>query len=338
MIGFPRHWQKRGVPAVLLLPLGLLFYLVSWLRRTLYSLGLAPQTRLPVPLIVVGNLVAGGTGKTPVVIALVAALREAGYRPGVVSRGYGGSASHPMAVSPTTDPAVAGDEPVLIAMRTGAPVWIAHTRGAAAGSLLATDPACDVIISDDGLQHYALSRNVEIAVFDERGAGNGWPLPAGPLREPLSRLAGVDIVLYQGLARAPVAHARAFPFGLSGETFYRLDDAGHTASASAFAGRRVLAVAAIGNPERFFAALRRLGIGATFRPFPDHHRFSESDLAPDGWDAILMTEKDAVKCTAMSPSLKALCWVLRVDVELPAALRAAVLQKLQSSLEPDHGP
>ena len=325
MIRFPRHWMQRGALARLLLPVSMLFFIVVWTRRWLYGLGLLAQTRLRVPVVVVGNLIAGGSGKTPVVIALVAALAAAGRRPGVVSRGYGGRFDGVMRVSPGTDPAIAGDEPVLIARRTDCPVWIGRNRALAAEALLATAPECDVIIADDGLQHYALARKVEIAVFDERGAGNGWMLPAGPLREPLSRLGSVDFMLYHGAALAPATHARAYRFSLAERGFRRLAGDAPVVTASAFAGKRVAAIAGIGNPQRFFATLEALGIHAECHAFPDHYAFRNEDLDFAQAEAIMMTEKDAVKCMQLAPPH---AWVLRVDAELPAALLAAMLEAL----------
>jgi tetraacyldisaccharide 4'-kinase len=321
---FPRHWMHRGALARLLLPASFLFGAVVWLRRLFYASGLLPQTRLRVPVVVVGNLVAGGTGKTPVVIALVQALAAAGYRPGVVSRGYGGSVEGTLRVTPDTDPAVAGDEPVLIAKRTRCPVWIGRRRVAAAQALLATDPECDIVVGDDGLQHLALARNFEIAVFDERGEGNGWLLPSGPLREPLSRLAAIDAVMYQGAPAAPVAHAHAFSFRLAGDTFVRVAGSEAT-TAAAFAGKKVVAIAGIGNPQRFFATLEALGIRADCMTFPDHYAYRSEDLAFAQADAILMTEKDAVKCVGFAPPN---AWALRVDAELPATLVNRILEKI----------
>ena len=325
MTGSPSFWTQRGLLGRALLPASAIFFLISWVRRTLYGMGLLPQIRLGVPVIIVGNLVAGGTGKTPVVIALACALRAAGYRPGVVSRGYGGSATGSMSVSAATDPSVAGDEPVLIAQRTGCPVWVGKRRGAAGAALLTTNPECDVILSDDGLQHHALDRDVSIAVFDERGAGNGWLLPSGPLREPLSRVDTVDFVLYQGTEGAPVTHSHAFPFWLDGGAFHRLDDATQIASAADFSGKKVAAMAGIANPGRFFAYLSGLGINATGHAFPDHHPYIEGDLDFKDAEAILMTEKDAVKCISFA---RPNCWVLRVHAELPPAFIAGVLEKL----------
>jgi tetraacyldisaccharide 4'-kinase len=325
MTGFPRHWMQRGALACLLLPASALFFILIWLRRGLYAVGLLPQTQLRAPVIVVGNLVAGGSGKTPVVIALVAALAAAGRKPGVISRGYGGTVDGVMRVSPDTDPAIAGDEPVLIAQRTCCPVWVGANRVQAGEALLATTPECDVIVADDGLQHYALSRKVEIAVFDERGAGNGWLLPAGPLRESLSRLASIDFVLYQGAASSPVAHPRAFGFRLAGAEFHRVSDSAQVAVAGTFAGKRVTAIAAIGNPQRFFATLEALGIHADCHAFPDHYAYRREDLDFAGAEAILMTEKDAVKCAGFAPNN---AWALCVGAELPAALLAEMLETL----------
>jgi tetraacyldisaccharide 4'-kinase len=325
MTGPPRHWTRRGIVAWALLPVSLIFLAVSVVRRVLYRVGLLPQTRLRVPVVVVGNLVAGGTGKTPVVIALVAVLQAAGRKPGVVSRGFGGAATSPMGVTPATDPAVAGDEPVLIAQRCGCPVWIGRRRAEAAAALIATHPECDIIVCDDGMQHYAIARELEIAVFDERGIGNGWPLPAGPLRELPSRIGGVDFVLFHGINDSPIAHPRAFSFALAGSEFHALGGGSRVAAATDFAGKRVAAVAGIGNPQRFFANLLALGIEADCRAFPDHHRFAKEDLDFAGAEAILMTEKDAVKCGSFAlPD----CWALRVNAELPPAFIAGVLERL----------
>jgi tetraacyldisaccharide 4'-kinase len=327
MTGFPRHWMQRGALACLLLPAAFLFSVAVWLRRMFYGSGLLPQTRLRVPVVVIGNLVAGGSGKTPVVIALVEALAAAGYRPGVISRGYGGRVKATLRVTADTDPAIAGDEPVLIAKRARRPVWVGRDRVAAAEALLATDPECDVIVGDDGLQHLALARNFEIAVFDERGAGNGWLLPAGPLREPLSQLAAIDAVMYQRSAAAPVTHAYAFPFGLAGDNFFQVAGS-EVMKAAVFAGKQVVALAGIGNPQRFFAALEALGIRAECKAFPDHYAFRSEDLAYPQADAILMTEKDAVKCVGFAPPN---AWALRVDAKLPATLVNRILEKIDGS-------
>jgi tetraacyldisaccharide 4'-kinase len=328
MTGFPRHWTQRGVLAYLLLPAAALFALVAWVRRGLYALGLLPQTRLRVPVVVVGNLVAGGAGKTPVVIALVAALRAAGRKPGVISRGYGGSVTGVMRVSPNTDPAIAGDEPVMIAQRTGCPVCVGRNRAEAGAALLATYPECDVIIADDGLQHYALARDIEIAIFGERGAGNGWLLPAGPLREPLSRLRDADFVLYRDAVEAPAEHPRAFAFSVDGNAFHRIADPTEVVPASMFGGKPIVAVAGIANPDRFFAQLADLGIHGDCHAFPDHYAYGPDDLDFPQAEAIMMTEKDAVKCVSFAPRFT---WALRVDAELPPAFVHGVIGRLNGS-------
>lgn len=301
----------------MLLPLGLLFFLVAALRRLLYRAGLLPTVRLPVPVIVVGNITAGGAGKTPLVIWLVEALRRRGYRPGVISRGYGGAGAGVREVGPDASAQQAGDEPVLIRRRTGAPVFVGRDRVAAAQALLATG-ACDVIVCDDGLQHYRLARDLEIAVVDRRGTMNGWPLPAGPLREPASRLSTVDAVVANGWeGPAP------FRMTLAGDRFVRLGDAA-TCGPAELAGRRLHAVAGIGEPQRFFDHLAALGLRVEGHAFPDHHPYGAADLAFEG-DAILTTEKDAVKF----PGLAILpVWVLPVAATVVPDLAQFLLERL----------
>jgi len=316
-----RSAQRRGPLAVALLPLSWLFAALAGLRRRLFRHGLLRQERMAVPLIVVGNITVGGSGKTPVVLWLAQLLRHKGFHPGIISRGYGGTAAAPRVVLDSDDPALVGDEPLLLARRSGCPVWIARRRVAAARALLAAHPQCDVLIADDGLQHYRLVRDFEIAVTDERGAGNGWFLPAGPLREPVSRLASVDAVVLNGdVPPQRLAVPRSVPsyrMKLLGSVFHRLDRRADTCGVAQLRGKRLHAIAGIGNPQRFFDHLSRLGLDFIAHPFADHHRFRAADLAfPDG-DALLMTEKDAVKCTGLGlPE----AWVLRVDAQLSADL------------------
>lgn len=317
-----RQWRVRSPWQILLYPLSLLFGLLSGLRRLGYRLRLLPSVAMPVPVIVVGNLSVGGTGKTPLVLWLVDFLRAHGYTPGVVSRGYGGTALHPMPVSPGSDPAAVGDEPLLIAQRTKCPVWVGARRASTAQALLADRPDCDVLISDDGLQHYALGRDIELVVVDgERGFGNRRLLPAGPLREPLARLKGVDGVVINGGRVRPGEYAMR----LSGSQFLRLID-GSTAEAADFREQHLHAVAGIGHPERFFDHLRRLGLDIVPHAFPDHHAYVPDDLQFEGADGILMTEKDAVKCAAFAP---ANCWALAVSAEVDAVLGQRLLEKLR---------
>jgi tetraacyldisaccharide 4'-kinase len=308
MIRLPDHWQKRDAVSVALWPLSLLFGALVALRRALYRAGWLRSVRSPVPVIVVGNITVGGTGKTPLTIWLAQFLAQQGFRPGIVTRGYGGSARNwPLEVTAGSDAALAGDEPVLLARHAGCPVLVDpdRTRGAHA---LTKDGRCDVILSDDGLQHYRLARDVEIAVIDgARRFGNGWLLPAGPLREPPSRLASVDLRVVQG----GVAGSGEFAMSLTPNELVRVCNRA-TSGLDSFRDARVHAVAGIGHPARFFATLRSLGMEVLEHPFPDHHRFVPGDLAFDDELPVIMTEKDAVKCQHFAESD---WWYLAVTAE-----------------------
>lgn len=325
-----RCWFGRG-PAWLrwslapLYPLSLLFRVLVALRRALYRVGLLKAVRLPVPVIVVGNLSVGGSGKTPLALALVDWLRQAGYVPGLISRGYGGRAREVMPVRPDSDPALVGDEPVLLARRAGCPVWIGRRRGQAGQQLLAFHPEVDVILTDDGLQHYALARDMEIVVVDgERGFGNGRLLPAGPLREPLSRLAEVDAVVINGGAGSLSFPVPAFSMALAGHSLVNLARPDLVVPPSHFRGGKVHALAGIGNPDRFFARLTALGLEIEPRSFPDHHGFVAADLPPG---TVIMTEKDAVKCAAFG---RPDAWFLAVDAEVDGGLNTLLLTVLKA--------
>ena len=303
-----RHWQRLGPLAIVLFPLSLIFRAVVAMRRAAYRLGLARQRRAGCPVIVVGNITVGGSGKTPLVIWLSEWLRDQGLHPGIVSRGYGGRARHwPQQVRADSDPRTVGDEAVLLAQRRGCPVCVGPDRPAAIEALLEhTD--CNIVISDDGLQHFAMARDIEIAVVDgERRFGNGLMLPAGPLREPVSRLNSVDFVITNGKA-ARGEHAmrlrRPVLVPLSGE--------GEVRDIEQFQGVRVRAIAGIGNPERFFGMLRRFGLEVDARPFPDHHDFKAVELHFDDALPLLMTEKDAVKCRRI---VTGDVWVVRVEAQ-----------------------
>jgi len=292
MIRLPTYWSKRDAVSVALWPLSLLFRFLVAVRRALYHGGWIKSVRAPAPVIVVGNITVGGTGKTPLCIWLAQFLRQHGFRPGIVTRGYGGGArSWPLEVAPESDPTLAGDEPVLLARHAGCPVLVDpdRVRGARA---LTTNGRCDVILSDDGLQHYRLARDVEIAVIDGVCRfGNGWLLPAGPLREPLSRLRSVDLRVVQGGA----TRSGEFGMRLVPSQYARVSD-GTPTELDAFRGVRVHAVAGIGHPARFFDTLRNLGVDVVEHPFPDHHRFESADLDFGDELPVIMTEKDAVKC------------------------------------------
>ncbi len=270
------------------------------MRRALYRSGLLASVRLPVPVVIVGNISVGGTGKTPLTLWLAQQLIENGWHPGIVSRGYTKATEqkkktlHEVTSDDSADEV--GDEPLLMAQRALCPVWIGRDRPAAAQALLDAHPECDIILSDDGLQHYRLQRDAEIVVVDgARRFGNGLLLPAGPLREPVSRLQEVDAVVVNG----GEAQGDEFAMRLEGTSFYNLLNPEMVVSAGEFAGQRLHAIAGIGHPQRFFAHLEHLGLSAQRHAFPDHHRYTASDIAFDDADAILMTEKDAVKCAAI---------------------------------------
>lgn len=342
----PSIWQRRGFLAVLLLPLAALFAGASAIRRLLYRHGILASGRVSVPVIVVGNITVGGSGKTPLVIWLVERMRARGYNPGVISRGYRRSSVQVTEVRGDSRPPEVGDEPLLIARRSGCPVFVGADRLAAARALLAAHPTCDVIVSDDGLQHYRLAREVEIVLFDSRGVGNGWPLPAGPLREPLARAGLADIVIANGrlpdrlseqLSDRP-AVAGLFSMALRGAGFIGVGNS-ESASADDLRGRRVHALAGIGNPQRFFAQLRALGLDFEPHAFPDHHAYSARELGFAGAEAILMTEKDGVKCESFADRVAADLWALRVDAQLdpdPLPLIEQLLERHHGSASARH--
>ncbi|HQS58617.1 MAG: tetraacyldisaccharide 4'-kinase [Gallionellales bacterium 35-53-114] len=322
MHGLQWHWYRITPLHLLLWPLSLIFHLIVTIRRLLFRLGISSSIKLPVPVIIVGNISVGGTGKTPLTLWLAEQLLADGWHPGIISRGFGGKGNKPQEVLHDSDPAQVGDEPALMAQRLLCPVWTGRDRPAAARALLAAHPECDVIISDDGLQHYRLQRDVEIAVVDGiRRFGNGFLLPAGPLREPPSRLREVDAVVVNGDKVA----VGEFMMQLEGVHFYNLLNPEMTATAADFQGQTVHAVAGIGHPERFFGYLKKLGLILIAHPYPDHHQFSAADLVFSDGNALLMTEKDAVKCMAIADEK---CWVLRVDARLDPALIQFILKKI----------
>jgi len=320
-----RQWfeQRRLSPALwLLAPLAGLYAAVAAHNRRH-----ARPERLGVPVIVVGNITVGGAGKTPLTLWLVGQLMARGWHPGIVSRGYGGKKTLPHPVRAESVAVDVGDEPILLARRSGAPVWVGRDRVAAGRALLAEHQEVNVIVCDDGLQHYRLPRDVELAVFDGRGIGNGWRLPVGPLREPLSRLSEVDAIVCNGIAdgRLP-STPPCFAMQLRAGDFYRLDDAQQRCCAASLAGRHLHALAGIGDPGRFFRTLEALGLQFERHPFPDHHPYSAADLAFAQDAVLLMTEKDAVKCAGLTVGET---WVLPVEAELSPALIDLILEKLR---------
>jgi len=324
--GLTAAWRRRGPLACLLLPVAWLFVVVAAIRRWLFRAGVLAVERLPVPVVVVGNITVGGAGKTPLTLWLAQALAQRGRRPGIVSRGYGRRDAQDAVreVLPESGAAEVGDEPLLLRRRANCPVFVGRDRAAAARALLAAHPDCDLILCDDGLQHYRLGRQVEIAVLDQRGLMNAWPLPAGPLREPARRLDRVDALVLNGLDAWPAAKVPIFPMRLTGKRLLRLGDPVQTCGADELRGLRLHAVAGIGDPRRFFDHLTALGLHFESHAFPDHYAYSPGDLDFIG-DAILTTEKDAVKF-APPPPLQV--WVLPVDAELEAGLATLVLEKL----------
>ena len=318
------YWYSQNPVAWLMLPLSWLFCTVALLRRMLYRSRILASYSVPAPVVIVGNISVGGTGKTPLLIALCEYLARRDYKPGVVSRGYGSAVDGEYSLSVDDDAGVCGDEPLLIRQRTNCPVVIGRNRVEAARKLLAEND-CDVILSDDGLQHYRLNRDIEIAVVDaQRRFGNGFCLPAGPLREPVWRLKQTDMVVHHGDA------GERFNFSL------RFGDAVNLCTQDrrnleSFAGTRVHALAGIGHPDRFFAQLRSHGLDVNEHAFPDHHQYAVSDLDfPDG-APVLMTEKDAVKCRPLLDKAGARCdnaefWSVPVDAIMSDPLGSGLVE------------
>ena len=335
-IAMHRTWSGHGPLSTLLLPVAWAFETGSALRRRLYTRGVRSVDRLPVPVIVVGNLIVGGAGKTPTVIALVDMLRRRGYTPGIVSRGYGRFGDEIVAVSSDASSERVGDEPLLLRRRTGATVVVGADRVAAGHALLALDPTVDVVVSDDGLQHLGLDRDIEVLVFDERGAGNGRLLPAGPMRERLPRATSPrQIVLYN--AAAPTTALPGFTARRALAGVVPLADwwSGVTPEPGSLAELRdkdVVAVAGLAQPERFFSMLRDQGMRLRELPLTDHADFATLPWPADAGD-VIVTEKDAVKLPP-SRRMGTRVWVARLDFTPEPAFDAAVL----ALLPPPHAP
>ncbi|MEO7548679.1 MAG: tetraacyldisaccharide 4'-kinase, partial [Ramlibacter sp.] len=313
-----RAWLRRGALAWLLWPVSLLFGLLVVLRRGLYRVGVRKAWHPGVPVIVVGNVVAGGAGKTPVVMALVAHLRERGLQPGVVSRGYGRSSTDCREVTAGASAREVGDEPLLVATRCRVPVFVASRRADAARALLAAYPATQVLLCDDGLQHHALARDIEICVFDDRGAGNGWLLPAGPLREAWPR--PVDLVLRTGP-----------PNGIAGFSLqrqladYAVRADGTRLALEALRGQPCVALAGIARPEAFFAMLRDKGLTlCATEALPDHYDFDSYTVPVDVHKTLICTEKDAMKLWRRHPG----AWAVRLALVIEPAFWLAFDRRL----------
>jgi len=323
------YWYHRNTLATLLSPLSWCFRGLIRLRRWLYRLDILKSVKLPVPVIVVGNISIGGTGKTPLVIALVALLKKHGYTPGIITRGYGGHVDkEPLMVTADNDPFKLSDEAVLLAQRTQCLVVACPDR--IASSQLLIEQGCDIIVSDDGLQHYRLERDIEIAVIDaSRGLGNGYCLPAGPLREPEQRLKTVDFVVVNGLG--------TYNSSTNNSDHYNMTMHSHAPRClinneekriGYFTGTSIHAIAAIGNPQRFYHYLRSLGLTVIEHDFPDHYHFQAEDMVFDDKYPVLMTEKDAVKCREMVEGEK--YYYIAIDAILDGRLEPSLMSLLKT--------
>jgi tetraacyldisaccharide 4'-kinase len=338
-----RAWLERGTLAIMLLPLAWLFGAITALRKWLYRLGFLRAQTLPVPVVVVGNLIVGGAGKTPTVMAIIALLRRHGLTPGIVSRGYGRSSGGTLEVQPQTAATDCGDEPLLMRLRTGAPVVVGRDRAAAGQALLRAHPAVDILVSDDGLQHLKLARDAQVLVFDERGVGNGWLLPAGPLREPLpASVPACSVVLYNASAPSTALPGSLASRSLAGVVALAAWHAGHGGSMAALEslrGRPLVAAAGVARPNRFFGMLRAHGLQISPLPLPDHFDFATLPWPADTPDVVL-TEKDAVKLAPARAGATRV-WVAALDFALPAAFETALLSLLPAPHppvpRPDHG-
>lgn len=314
-----KFWYRRGLLSWLLWPVSIVFRLAVALRRILYFLRILKSVHPGIPVVVVGNLTVGGSGKTPLVIWIAEFLKSKGWSPGIVSRGYGARITEPCAATVAAEAAEVGDEPILLSRRSGCPVWVGADRVQVAARLRAAHEDVNVLVLDDGLQHYAMRRDIEIAVVDARGLGNGFLLPAGPLREPRSRLRSVDAV---------VSHAsstKGYAMRLEGDVLHRMTDARERQPLKAFAGQRVHAVAGIGDPNRFFLHLGKAGLKVVPHPFPDHHPFTPRDLEFGDDAPVLLTEKDAVKLRSVA---RPGWWVLPVSAQLDPTFGTWLLGKL----------
>ena len=326
-----RAWLRRGITAWLLWPLSLLMGMLVGLRRVAYGVGWFASGHPGVPVIVVGNVVAGGAGKTPTVMALLHHLQVRGHRPGVVSRGWGRRSDDCQAVTINSDPADVGDEPLLIHRSTGAPVFVARQRLAAAQALLARHPETDLIICDDGLQHLALQRDLEICVFDERGAGNGFLLPAGLLREPWPR--AMDLVLKTASPVKPPAAFTAIE-GFSARRAladHAVRSDGARIALADLTQRRLLALAGIARPQAFFDMLAEHGLTPeACVALPDHYDYSSYKIPYDAGLSVICTEKDALKLWRICPH----AWSVALRLEPDPAFFAALDQRLESLAGP----
>ena len=310
-----QHWRTPTAVSLALTPFSLVYGLVTKIRKAAYISGVLKTHRFDIPVVVVGNLTVGGTGKTPFVITLAERLKIRGWRPGIVSRGYRGNVTEAEIVPADGDPHHFGDEPVLVARKTGLPVAVARRRAQSVEKLL--NESVDIVISDDGLQHYAMARSAEIVMVDGiEGLGNGFLLPAGPLREPPARLASADIRVRRGGEASEGEYSVTAALGSARNLV-----SGEEASLVEFRDVPLAALAGIHRPERFFDLLRQHGLTISAHPFPDHHQFCADDIPAE--TTVLMTEKDAVKCGRFASDR---CWSVSQVTEIPEEL----IDKLES--------
>jgi tetraacyldisaccharide 4'-kinase len=331
-----KQWLAPTIWHIFLIPLSWIFTLISGTRKALYKMGWLKSYALSVPVIVVGNINVGGTGKTPLVIWLAEQLKVAGYQPGIISRGYGGSAKQATEVFENSNPQQVGDEPVLIVRRTHCPMFVGVNRLLAGRALLMSHPECDVILSDDGLQHYQLRRDIEIAVVNASVMQGKklWLLPAGSMREKVTRLEAVDAIVVSGNPLASEFNLKnnfppVFNMQLQGDVFASLDDKQVKKPASDFLGKPLVALAGIGNPDRFFNQLISLGLHFERKVFTDHYAFTAKDLTEFVGKTILMTEKDAVKCQAFATTD---AWYLPVTATVSNSSSSTLIALLTSKL------
>jgi len=323
-----QSWYQSAPWLYLLFPLYLVYAFVIYCRKTLYRFNLFTSYRSPLPVIIVGNITVGGTGKSPLVTYLVESLQALGYQPGVVSRGYGAALERTQVkeVFANSTALEVGDEPLMLKRRLNCPIFVSPSRRLAVQALMKS--GCDIVIADDGLQHYALARDIEICVFDgQRGWGNGYLLPMGPLREPKSRVNSCDFIVVNGQnTRHDYRLNKAFQMDLQREDLINLHSH-DSKSMVEFSGQTVNAVAAIGNPERFFASLESQGLKIERHAFDDHHHYQKGNFEFSNAYPIIMTEKDAVKCHHLHLDQ---AWYMPVSAKLSADLAGEIVKKLKS--------
>jgi len=318
-----RSWYNKSNLTIILKPLSWVFCCIVFIREKMYRYKILKSYQLSVPVIIVGNITVGGNGKTPLVIWLANKLKQSGYRPGIISRGYGGKAKKwPQQVRPDSDPLIVGDEAIVLSRRTECPMAVGPDR-VATGRALVKYSNCDIIISDDGMQHYRLKRTIEIAVVNANTKfGNELCLPAGPLREPIKRLDNINFVVTNG-----ESSSSEYNMVYEGEDIYCLNDSNKRINLSEFANQKIHAVAAIAHPDRFFDNLKAHDIELIEHVFQDHYSFTENDIRFNDDLAVIMTEKDAVKCHRFNVEN---CWYLPIKCKISNSLELSILNKLES--------